>query len=533
MNHAAADAPPACDDALVHRLRGLLGPDAVETAADKRVFFSTDIFTRGETSVAVIAPRTVEQLSQAVALATEAGHTVVPRGGGFSYTQGYVPIRPDTITVDLRHLNRIREINAEDLYVVVEAGVTWTDLYDALKAKGLRTPYFGPMSGYRATVGGALSQGSFFLGSTQYGTTADSVLGLEVVLADGTRLTTGSAASTRADHPFFRNFGPDLTGLFLNDTGALGFKAVAMLKLIPFPEHHRYASFAFDDEPSALAALSDVARAGLAAECYLWDPPFGAQLRSRNSMLDNMRYLGGVLRSGRNPLAGAIDGLRLALRGKRTFDGKAWLLHCTIDDPSDAGAEGRLQRIRAIADGHGAAAVEPSAPRAMRGMPFNDFLPLMTQAPEQRNLPTHGIYPHSRIRKVTADARAFFARNADRMAKDDITVGTIFFAIGANAVCIEPLFYWTDDRLAIHDRGAERSALDDGPVRAPAGEAVAALRKELVELFSSHGAVHCQIGKSYPYREALRPETYGLLEAVKTAVDPRGLVNPGSLGLAR
>jgi FAD/FMN-containing dehydrogenase len=122
-----------------------------------------------------------------------------------------------------------------------------------LRAQGVRTPYWGPLSGRYATVGGALSQNSLFYGSARYGSVADSVLGLDVILAGGKRLRTGSGGSLGGS-PFFRYFGPDITGLFVSDTGAFGVKAAATLKLIPFPPVTHCASFAFDDSSSLVAA---------------------------------------------------------------------------------------------------------------------------------------------------------------------------------------------------------------------------------------------------------------------------------------
>lgn len=524
------------DRAIVQALAAIVGADHVRTQDGARQFFATDIFTSGPPVQAVVAPGTAEQVSQVVRLCAQAGRPVIPRGGGFSYTKGYVPTQPGSLSVDLRRMDAIVEINAQDLYVVVEAGCTWRTLYEALKAKGLRTPYFGPMSGYHATVGGALSQGSFFLGSTQYGTTADSVLGLEAVLADGTIVRTGSGGGTNGGSPFFRPYGPDLTGLFLHDSGALGFKTRAVLKLIPFPPHHRYASFAFEahEGDKALAALSGIAHAGIAAECYLWDPGFAAKMAVNNSLVDDLRYFTNVLKSGKGMFGGIKDGLRLAATGKKFLASNRYLLHVTIDDVSDAGAQGRLEEAFRIAGAQNGQPIEPSIPRALRAMPFNDFTVLAFADQSQRNLPTHGILPHSRIIDTAAAVQTYFADNGDRLAAQGITVGTIFFAVGSNAVCCEPLFYWTDAQLAAHDRGAERSDLDAlaaMPDRPPAGQVVAAMRAELVDLFTAHGAVHCQIGKSYPYRATRQPESFALLQAIKGALDPANLLNPGALGL--
>jgi FAD/FMN-containing dehydrogenase len=520
---------------FISQLKDILGAENVTTDLSQRVFFSTDIFIQGKTAEAVIAPACAEDLAQAVALATRLGRAVIPRGGGFSYTQGYNPVTEASIVVDLRRLNRILEINAEDRYVTVEAGVTWVQLYDALKARGLRTPYFGPLSGYRSTVGGAVSQGSFFLGSTQYGTTADTVLGLEVVLADGSIVQTGSGGSARAPSPFFRHYGPDLTGLFLHDTGAFGLKTKIALRLVKSPDFSRFATFAFLDQGAAIRALTEIGRTGIAAECYLWDPLFARAVLKNNSMSDNLRYVRGVLGAGRNPLANLMNALGMVVGGANAFDGKNHLLHMTLDDVSDAGADARLKILSRIGVRHGGKPVEPAAPRAMRARPFNDFGPVVAAAPEKRNLPIHGIFPSSRAEAARTAMNAYFEANAALMAEHGVSVGTIFFALGAGATCIEPLFYWTDPQLGLHDRMNDRTdvkALADFHEPHPATEVVARLRRELVDIFTAHGAVHCQIGKSYPYLETRRPEIAALLAGLKGLVDPDGLMNPGSLGLA-
>ena len=88
-----------------------------------------------------------------------------------------------------------------------------------------------------------MSQNAAFFGSAQHGVSADSVLGLEIILANGSLLRTGSWAGT-GKAPFQRNYGPDLTGIFLGDCGAFGVKSrVALTGSIPMP-HSEFASFA-------------------------------------------------------------------------------------------------------------------------------------------------------------------------------------------------------------------------------------------------------------------------------------------------
>jgi D-lactate dehydrogenase (cytochrome) len=125
-------------------LTGILGIDNVLCKRSEREFYSTDLsWQPGEVAAFVIRPGNLDELSRAVAATTAAGFAVVARGGGMSYTRGYVPERADSVLVDMQRMNRILEINAEDMYVTVECGCTWKSLCDALKEKGRRTPYLG------------------------------------------------------------------------------------------------------------------------------------------------------------------------------------------------------------------------------------------------------------------------------------------------------------------------------------------------------------------------------------------------------
>ena len=121
------------------------------------------------TVVAVVRPADTAMVAEIVRWAGENNFSILVRGGGMSYTSGYLPVNRTSIVLDMTGLNSVVDINAERNTVTVEAGCTWSDLYDALKAQGLRTPLFGPLSGKVATVGGAVSQNSAFFGSARYG----------------------------------------------------------------------------------------------------------------------------------------------------------------------------------------------------------------------------------------------------------------------------------------------------------------------------------------------------------------------------
>ena len=181
--------------------------------------------------------------------------------------------KPDAVLLDMRRMNRIDELSVEDMYIVAESGVTREQLYLAASEQGVRTPYRGPLSGRFATVGRTLSNNSVFFGSTRYGTVAESVLGVEAVLADGRTLRTGSWAH-RQGTPFMRHYGPALTRLLLAETGAMGIQARASLRLVQLPAASVGLAFSVPDFDASNALLLEIARTELAAEAYGFDQTY-------------------------------------------------------------------------------------------------------------------------------------------------------------------------------------------------------------------------------------------------------------------
>lgn len=531
---SSSNSRPGVPPDVIAALEDALGRDRIERNEASCVFFSTDLSRSGVAAAAIARPGTTDEVGAILRICAQAQVSVVPRGGGFSYTGGYLPINESTIIVDLRDLNHVIEINTEDMYVVVEAGCTWERLYEALKSENVRTPYFGPMSGFGATVGGALSQGSFFLGSSQYGPVADSVLAVEIVLADGTTMRTGSWGGVDNASPFYRSYGPDMTGLFLGDTGALGFKTKAVLKLVPFPRHTQFLSFVFDREEAAVAAVSAVGRLGIAGECYCWDPYFVKVMAAQStSLMQDLKLLAGVAR-GQKGSRGLFNAARLAIAGKSAFDGEVFMLNISIDDPTAEGANARQALLRDVLAGTDAREITPSAPMATRGTPFINFN-TSERRTTMRNLPTNGLVPHSRLAALSRDIRAVLANRAEDMARHGIECGVIYFGVGQQGACLEPLIYWDDPRHFQHDRVAEVSNIDalagfDGPSETT--EIAMQIRKELTAVMVRHGSAHVQIGKTYPWLATRTPPIAALIGAIKRHVDPDGRMNPGSLGLA-
>lgn len=483
---------------IAQRLAAAVGAEHV--IGDERVdYFSRDLsFERYEAAEVVVAPGSTEELAEVVRIACELGAAVVPRGGGMSYTRGYTPTGPGAVLVDTRRMSAIRELDLQDGYVTVECGATWEAVYTALREQGVRTPYYGPLSGRYATVGGALSQNSVFWGAGRFGTLADSVLSLEVVTGDGEVVHTGSAARP-GSLPFCRYFGPDLTGMFIGDTGAMGIKAAATLRTLPFPEHTLHHSIAVPDFATAIDAMEAVGRFGIATEVYNLDP----------------FYADVMVKAG-------IELLR----------DHPWTVHLTVDGATAAIAEAGLEKLRAVASGFGEA-IEPIVPAAFRGDPFGSVQSVLLGPEGQIWLPIHAFLPFSAAQRSAQAVKDFEDANRATLDRHGIKISYLTVCSG-NDFLFEPSFYWHDELGEFRlERIAPEAAEDWAKIPPDTGarEAVLKLRAELAEVFDDLGAVHIQIGRYYAYESRLEAPALALVRHFKRAVDPDGRLNPGSLGL--
>ncbi len=521
------------DDDLLASLASLCGAEALAVDSASRQLAAHDIFFEAAAwPEFVFAPTDLASLAGAVARITAAGLAVAPRGGGMSYSGGYLPAQRYGC-IDLSKLNRVIEVNSADLYITVEAGCTWAQLREALAGTGLATPFGGPLSGLRATVGGALSQNSVFFGAGQHGTAAESVLALQVVLADGQILHTGSAGFTSAS-PFSRSGGPDLTGLFLGDTGAMGVKASATLRLVPVPAAQGYASYGFQTIADMVGAQIDLMRKGLGSECFGIDA-FKAthSAQTGNKLAAGVKTLGEIARSGPSLLAGLKAAAGVALAGTDYLAVHPYSIHLSLDGDSKAHVDDRLARVAQIAAAHQGTAQPASVPQVLRAQPFQPLRSVLGYNGD-RWVPVHGILPLSKAQQAVREVEALIASHAGQMHEHQI----IYSPLTANldrAFLFEPCFYWPDAIKPLHIDvlGQALTKPWQGRPAAPLAHAlVEQLWKEVVDCLDRHGAVHFQIGRAYPYLQRLQPATRSLLEALKQHLDPDGQMNPGSLGLA-
>ena len=520
------------NDQLIDNLIILLGEDSVITDKSEREFFSSDVYASGITCSAVISPKNNQLLSQAVTLIDKADYAIVGRGGGMSYTKGYLPTREDTIVIDLSSLNNIIEVNTKDMYITVQAGVTWKQIYDELKPTGYRLPFFGTFSGIRATVGGGLSQGALFFGTARYGQAADIVLGIEVIASDGSIIKTGQGAFQNAK-PFYRTYGPDLTGLFLHDGGSLGIKTQATLRLIKAPNETEYATFVFNGINEAAHALSEVARSGAAEEAYVFDPESTQKNLSTLNIKEELKTVAGVLGNQSSVKKGIVEATKLIVSGKDFIKENMFSLHVVCAGRSKSGVNSDIECIRDIVKRFNAEEISNSIPKAVRSNPFKQLNGVIGPAGD-RWAALNAKVPHSKAIDLIDAADKIFENYQVKMKEHNVSLSRLLIAIDTYAFSYEPVLHWFDEWLPVHKRIPERNYIKYISEPKPNPEAanlVEELRNELAKLFADFGASSNQIGRTYPYMKMLDSNTAKLLKNIKNYVDPEKKINPGVLGL--
>jgi len=518
---------------VIDSLTQLLGTQGVSQIDTDRALFSEDIWAKGETADFIISPRTTQQLADAVAVAHRAKIKLNPRGGGMSYTKGYTPDRAGTAILDLSNMTDIININADDMTVTVQAGVTWAQLYEALSDKGLRTPFWGPLSGLSSTIGGGLSQNNAFFGAGTHGPSTDSVTSLTVVLADGTIVKTGTAASSKGK-PFWRQYGPDLTGLFLSDAGSFGYKAEATLRLIPLPTHEDHASVEFDSAADWSEAMAEMGRLGFACELFGFDPNLQVVRMKRASLAADFKTLGNVVTKAKGGLLqGLKDGAKVVLSGRNFIDDAAYSLHWMVEGHSDGEVAGKMKILKDIVARHGGKTIENSIPKIMRTNPFGPLNSILGPQGE-RWVPIHGIVSMGDGPACVAAMDKMFADMKPELDRHDIVTGYLLTTLSTNGYLVEPVFIWPEEIHHIHEQTVEPSVLKRAKRFESNPDATALVtqaRQNILDIFTEFGAAHFQIGRTYPYRDNMSEETRGVLEGIKALLDPDGLVNAGALGL--
>lgn len=249
------------DENVIKQLKNIFGSDRVLTNKTDMMTYSYD--ASFETQLhprlpeAAVIPLSTEEVSQCMKLANEHRIPVYPRGAATGQTGGAVSTKGG-IMMDLSKMNRILEIDHKNLQVIIEPGVIQNNLNEALKKYGLRFPP-DPGSANMCTIGGMVSNNSSGLRAVKYGVTRHYVLGMEVVLPNGDVIVTGGEKSRALKSVS----GYDLAHLFIGSEGTLGIVTKLRLKLLPLPVTRGIVLSGFAKLEDAGEAVNNVFASGI------------------------------------------------------------------------------------------------------------------------------------------------------------------------------------------------------------------------------------------------------------------------------
>ena len=201
----------------------------------------------------LVRPGSTTQVSQILSWAQDTGTPVIPYGGGTGVMGGVLPVRGGVV-LDLRRLNRILEINPQDMTATVEPAVVLEDLEDALFERGLM-PGHDPYSVPIATVAGTISTNGVGYRAGAYGPMGDQVVAMEVVLPDGRIISTRSV-------PVYSS-GPNLNHLFIGSEGVFGVITRATIRVFRLPEAQVFTTAGFDSFDQGFRASAELHALGI------------------------------------------------------------------------------------------------------------------------------------------------------------------------------------------------------------------------------------------------------------------------------
>lgn len=462
-----------------HRELGLIiGASRVLVAADDVAPFCTD--WRGRYSgnaLCVALPGSTEEVAAVVRACVAAGVAVVPQGGNTGLCGGATPTGGEVV-VSLRRLNRIRAVDADNNSITVEAGCTLHAVQEAAREADRLFPLSLAAEG-SATIGGNLSTNAGGVQVLRYGNARELTLGLEVVLADG-RIWNGLRA-LRKD-----NTGYDLKHLFIGAEGTLGLITAATLKLFPRPRTHATAWVAVPDPASAVRLLG----------------------RLRDAAGDNVTAFEIVGRPALELVLRHIPNARDPLLGK-----PAWQVLIELGGSSDMGGDlsATLERALEAAAEDG---IVNDAVLATSEAQTAALWALRENVSEAQKI--EGI-------SIKHDIAVPVSRIAEFIARADAALRAAFPEV--RIVCFGHI---GDGNL--HYNQSRSDAQSNDEFIAQTG-AVNRIVHDLVhELGGSISAEHGlgQLKREEVLRYKSQTEM-DLMRAVKQALDPRGLMNPGKL----
>jgi len=246
----------------IKELIGIVGEKNVKTDQIERLCHSRDMSVHEGIPDAVVFAKTKDEVVEILKFANDNNIKVIPRGSGTSTTGAVLPCLGGII-LDVSRMNKIKEIQKKDGYVVVEPGVICQTLNNAIAPTHFFPP--DPGSATIASLGGMVSTNASGNRAIKYGATRDYLMGLEVVLADGRVIRTGSIVPKISS-------GYDLVHLFCRAEGTLGVITEITLKIVPMPEYIAFAQAWFPSVEDAGRAAEEIITSGVPlSSCEILD----------------------------------------------------------------------------------------------------------------------------------------------------------------------------------------------------------------------------------------------------------------------
>lgn len=238
---------------LLDQLRAIVGADNLSTAQAQLELHDHDAgFHAPHAAEVVVWATTAQQVADILKLANEAHVPVTPWGVGTSLEGNPIPIHGG-ILLSLQKMDKIIQVHPDDFQVTVEPGVPHKDLNAKLRSYGL---FFPPDPGANATIGGMLANNAAGIRTVKYGASKDNVLALQVALADGRLIRTGSRSIKQSA-------GYNLTQLFVGSEGTLGIITEATIKLVPISQYMSAMIAGFPTVEQAIEAVVAIRGSGI------------------------------------------------------------------------------------------------------------------------------------------------------------------------------------------------------------------------------------------------------------------------------
>ncbi|MDQ7026199.1 MAG: FAD-binding oxidoreductase [Anaerolineae bacterium] len=257
---------------IVDKLAAIVGKENVSTGESELDLHSHDqSFHEPHRAEVIVWANNAQEVADVLKLAHNKHIPVTPWGVGSSLEGNPIPIHGG-ILLSLRNMNHVIDVHADDFQVTVQPGKPYKDMNKDLSKHGL---FFPPDPGANATIGGMLANNAAGIRTVKYGASKDNVLALQVALADGRLIRTGSRSIKQSA-------GYNLTQVFVGSEGTLGIITEATLKLSPVPEYSSTMIAAFETVEVAIEAVVLIKGSGVdVAALEFLDTPASQTLASR------------------------------------------------------------------------------------------------------------------------------------------------------------------------------------------------------------------------------------------------------------